>query len=127
MFEQATRMKLRFQTPVGNVSIEDLWDLPLLRGKANLDDIAKSINRKLKESAEESFVVERSSENTELSLMFDIVKHVIKVKLEEKEQAKAASEKKERKERILSILADKEDEELKSKSSDELKSLLEAL
>jgi hypothetical protein len=29
IFEQATRAKIRFSTPVGMLSVEDLWDLPL--------------------------------------------------------------------------------------------------
>ena len=29
MFEQAARLKLRFETSRGLLSVEDLWDLPL--------------------------------------------------------------------------------------------------
>lgn len=127
MFEQASRLKLRFDTPVGSVSTEDLWDLPLLRGKANLDDLAKSLNKLVKESGEESFVVKKSNKNETLELMFEIVKHVISVKLQEKEAAKIKEEAKEKKSLIMSILADKENEELKGKSIDELRALMESL
>lgn len=43
IFEQASREKVRFQTQVGQVSVEDLWELPLSSkaNKPNLDDIAK--------------------------------------------------------------------------------------
>ena len=29
MYEKALRMKLRFETPQGPLTVEDLWDLPL--------------------------------------------------------------------------------------------------
>ena len=58
MFEKATRRKLRFTSAAGLLSTEDLWDLPLTSatGKANLDDIAKALNRRLKDAEEVSFV-----------------------------------------------------------------------
>ena len=129
MFEKASRLKLRFSTALGNATIEDLWDMPLISRKAgaSLDDLAKSLNRSIKDGEEESFVTQKSAANTVLSLKFDIVKHVIKVKLEEAEASEKATEIKAKKEKILSIIADKEDEALKGKSATELKELLSGL
>ena len=46
IFEQASRLKLRFPSPLGTLSTEDLWHLPLTSttGKANLNDIGKALN-----------------------------------------------------------------------------------
>jgi hypothetical protein len=87
MFEQAARLKVRYSTAKGQLTVEDLWDLPLTSttGKANLNDIAKGLNRELKNADDEDFVNRATSTNTELALKFDIVKHIIAVRLAENE------------------------------------------
>lgn len=128
MFEQATRLKLRFNTVRGNVTAEDLWDMPLTHSSGfSLDDLAKSLNKMVKESAEESFVVAKTSENDIIELMFEIVKYVIGKRLEEAKEKENAAEKADKKKKILAILAEKEDDSLKSKSSAALKKMLEEL
>lgn len=128
MFEQASRLKLRFDTDRGNVTTEDLWDLPLTSSSnISLDCIAKGLNKAVNQSEEESFVVKRSTTNTVLELKFDIVKHVISAKLDEIESNKKAGEKKDKREKILNILADKEDSSLKNMSAANLKKMLNDL
>lgn len=131
MFEQATRQKLRFDTPRGQISVEDLWDLPLTSGagKPNLDDIAKAAHRELRSSAEtESFVTPASTAGSELlQLKFDVVKHVIDVRVAERNAAAEAAKRRETKQRILEIVAMKEDESLRGKSLEELKAMAEAM
>jgi hypothetical protein len=126
MFEKASRIKLRFATPAGLISTEDLWDLPLTSkvGAANLDDLAKGLNRKIGDN-EESFVDKPAKTNTTDQLAFDIVKRIIEVRLEEREAAKTARDKAVRKQKILGILADKKDEALKSMDVADLEKLLE--
>ena len=128
LFEEASRLKLRFETERGRISTEDLWDLPLSNNHGlSLDNLAKALNRKLKEESEESFVVPKSKESSILSLQFELVKHVIKVKIEERDAKKEALKKEAKKKRIREILADKEDETLKNLSEDELRKMLDEL
>lgn len=130
LFEKATRMKLRFSTPQGLLPVEDVWDLPLTAPnsrKANLNDMAKSLYRALKEDDEVDFVKKRVEPNEELSLRFAIAKHIIDVRLREQEAAENALKAKEKKARIMEIIAGKEDEELKGKSLDELREVLNSL
>lgn len=127
MFEKATRKKLRFETPVGHLSVEDLWDLPLQGRGANLDDVAKGLYRKLKDYDETSFVTKSKAKDDTLQMKFDIVKHVIDIKLGEAEAADLARVNKEKKQKILSIIASKQDEKLASSSIDELQKLAESL
>ncbi len=128
LFEQASRLKLRFESKRGCISTEDLWDLPLSNDHGlSLDNLAKGLNRKLKEEAEESFVVPKSKESSILSLQFELVKHVIKVKIEEREAKEQALKKEAKKKKIREILADKEEASLKSLSEDELRKMLDEL
>lgn len=129
MFAFATRKKFRFDTCKGQVTVEDLWDLPLTsdNGRPNLDDIAKELYKKMKDESEMSFVKPTSQVNKEFNIIkakFDIVKHIIDVKLAEAEAAKKAKETKARNQRILEIIAQKEDEALASKSKEELLAML---
>ena len=133
MFEKASRMKLRFDTPAGSLPVEDVWDLPLkqpTRGRnnrANLNDLAKSLHRELKNDEDMDFVDDVEKPNTALTLKFEIVKHIIGIRKTELEAAENMRKAKERKSRILEIIAEKEDESLKGKSTDELRALLSEL
>ena len=131
IFEQATRKKLRFETAVGLIAVEDLWDLPLSvsitssqKRKTSLDEVAKELNKAIRESGEQSFVKEVSTVATTLQLQFDIVKHIIDVKLLERKAAAELREHKERQQKLMAIIEEKQDQELKGKSLEELKAEL---
>ena len=117
-FMLATRNKYRFVTCKGQLTVEDLWDLPLTSatGKPNLDDIAKDLYRQLKDGEEISFVhTDDEAEKvkakvTETQITFDIVKYVIDTKLAEAKAAKEAMENKARRQRILELIAKKEED-----------------
>ena len=122
IFEFASRNKLRFPFK-GMISVEDLWDLSL----TNLDSIYKTLNKQVKQSEEESLLITKASVDTELEVQIAIVKHIVSVKLEEKEAAEKASAKKAQKQKIMSIIATKQDEALQNSSIDDLKKMLDEL
>jgi hypothetical protein len=126
MFEKASRLKIRFQSPKGPLLVEDLWDLPLRSdtGKANLDDIARALNKILKSQEDESFVTTSKPVDNVLQLKFDIVKHVIVTRLAENDAASKARENAERKQKILGIIAAKQDEALAKMSVEELSKMV---
>jgi len=126
MFEKATRLKLRFPSQKGFLTVEDLWDLPLT-GKVSLDNIAKQLNKEIKESSEESFVIKKTEKNNILELKFELVKYIIKVKLSEIETAEKAKVLKEKKQKIMELIQEKENESLKSKSLEDLQKMLDDL
>ena len=129
MFEKASRLKLRFNTKNGNLSAEDLWDIPLLttNNALSLDDMAKELNRELKASQEESFVIQKTAGDEIVELKFELVKHVISVKLDEAEEARKAAENQIKKDRILEIIDQKKDEKLLGMSMKDLKKMVREL
>lgn len=128
MFEKASRLRVRFTTPQGAISVEDLWDIPLTSttGKANLNDIAKGLNNKLKND-DEDFVAVKKPSSIYDKLSFDIVKHVIAVRISENEAMAIAKANKDKKQQILSLIASKENEALAGQSLDDLRKLADSL
>ena len=122
IFEYASRNKVRFPFK-GMISVEDLWDLSL----TNLDSIYKTLNKQVKQSEEESLLSTKASVDTELEVQIAIVKHIVSVKLAEREAAEKASAKKAQKQKIMSIIATKQDEALQNSSIDDLKKMLDEL
>lgn len=124
IFEFATRNKLRFPSTVGDLTAEDLWDLPLqtTRRAACLDDIALTLHKRLKDNETVSFVdtetrPDRSADQT----AFDIVLHVIASKKADNKAAADIRDRAVRKQALLSLIAEKEGDALKGLSIDELR------
>ena len=122
MFIKASRKKLRFPYK-GQATVEDLWDLPV----TELDKIYKLLNAEEKRAKEESLLETKSEEDEKLAVKIGIIKYIVAVKLEEKKAAELAKERKEQKQKIMQILANKQDEELKEKSVEELEKMLKEL
>lgn len=125
LYKKASKQKLRFKTQKGNVSVEDLWDIPLTSKKCvSVDDIAKTLNKELKTDQDESFVITTAKRKTVTELKFEIVKDVIKTRLADIKTRENAVLRKASKEKILELIADKENDELRSKSKAELEKMI---
>ena len=129
IFEQATRRAIRFESAKGDLSAEQLWDLPLQsRNQFDLDTVAKTVNRQLNAVTEESFVSVRENPAKEtLSLKLEIVKHIISVKLQEAEEARNRANKASEKEKLLRLLDEKQNEALRALTPEEIQERLKAL
>lgn len=130
LFEKASREKLRFITPRGMMSVEDLWDLPLVTKNPNnpsLNSIAQHLHHQIA-SATPSFVKGAGTAmDPQLQLSLEIVVHVIEVRQAEAEVLANAARRKAEKQKLLEILDQKQDEELKGLSADEIKARIDAL
>ena len=122
MFEIATRTKMRFPFR-GMISVEDLWDLSV----RDLDSVFKTLNAQVKKSQEESLLATKTKEDETLAIQIEIVKRIVKTKLDEAEAAKQSKELKEKKQKIMEIIAAKQDESLHNASVEELQAMLENL
>ena len=129
MFIKASRQKLRFDTKKGQLGIEDLWDLPMTSktGQANLDEIARGLFKQLKNGDDVSFVETAQKSDETVQLKFDIVKHVIDVRLAENAAAASARQSSEKKQLILGIIAQKQNEKLAGASIEELQAMINGL
>ena len=130
IFERASRNKIRFETVRGHIDTESLWELPLTSTSGfDLNTVAKTANKKLKETSEEDFVGDSATNPlvTVFQLQLDIVKYVIADKKQRAEAAKQAAATKARKQRLLEVLDQKTDEELMGKSKEEIMKEIEEL
>lgn len=129
MFELAFREKVRFPTVRGEITLEQVWDLPLQSKTGfDLDSLAKEINSNLKACAEESFVSTKTSPlTTRLQLQLDLVKHVIATKIAENEKTRAAQDRKAERDRLTEILAKKQDAALEELTPEEIQKRIKEL
>lgn len=129
LFERASRAKFRFPSIKGDLSTEQLWDLPLTsKNGFSLDDVAKGINASLKATAEESFVETAANPaRGELAAKLEIVKAVIAYKIAENERRRTAADKAGQKQFLLELLAKKEADAMGELSADEIKARIAAL
>ncbi len=129
LFLQATREKFRFESTKGDLSVEQLWDLPLTsRTGFDLDTVAKAVNANLKASNEESFVnVSNNPAVSRLQAQLEVVKAIIEVKLAQAEATKKRAEKAAERQRLMEVLHSKKDQELQGLSVEEIERRLSQL
>lgn len=129
IFEIASRKKLRFESARGELTTEQLWDLPLqAKNQFDLDNVAKTANANLKAVTEDSFVATNSNPaKADCELRLEIVKHVIAVRLAENKAAAERTAKAEKRQKLLAALAAKEEQAITGMSKEDIEKELAAL
>lgn len=129
MWQELLKAKVRFQTKIGQITLEDLYDLPLISdtGKPDLNSIAQALSTESKTFTEENFVnCKPSGVKEELARKkLEAVKAIIADKQAALQEAADKKAKADQKRLILELISQKEGESLKAKSIDELKAILE--
>ena len=122
MYKQAAKLKLRFLTNKGFVSVEQLFELSM----TDIANAIKAVKKILKTTDDDelAFLESTRTVDVENQLRFNILKDVYLTKKEENEAARTAFENKEFNQKILAIIADKEEDSLKGKSINELKAMI---
>lgn len=125
-FEKATRVKLRFSTESGLLSVEQLWSLKydkLVELETSLTETVEKYGKRSRRQA-----VTRSTEQELDELRLEIVTHILNVKDTEAAAAANAAQAKAHNEKIYDLIKEREDAELRKKVAemplDQLKSLL---
>ena len=129
LFERASREAFRFPSSKGDLTTEQLWQLPLQsKGGFDLDTVAKQINAALKASAEESFVTPTSNAgNNLLQAKLDVVKAVIAYKQSENERRRLAADKAVLRDQLRDALNNAEQQELLKLTPEQLRAKLAEL
>jgi aminopeptidase N len=129
LFQKATRKKFRFPSPKGQLTTEQLWDLPLTsKTGMDLDSIAKTVNAELKLQSETSFVTPNSNPaKTVLTEMLDVLIAIIAVQQAENEARRKAASKQAEKQTLLEALQNAETQALMKLTPEEIKARIAAL
>ena len=130
VYKFAAKNALRFPSHRGDLTVEQLFQLPLKCSTGfDLDTIARAINAQLKSVSEESFVVDVMEDPRKLILTasLDIVKDVIADKRLLVSQSEARVKRAAERKKILDAMAAKSDEKLSQATQEELEKLLTAL
>lgn len=132
IFEEASRMKLRFNTVKGTSSVEDLWTLPITHPSNlfSLDTILTEVKtdiEKLEKNKEEITNKYRGETEFVLHLKLEIVKAVIARKEADEQAILDEKNKKAQLEELDRLIDEKSKSELSNKSIDELKAMREEL
>lgn len=120
---ECIRKKIRFNYK-GLISAEDLFDLNVEDLQSIYRMYAKEYDDLTEYQLDESI---QNEEATDALIKRDIVREVYTVKLAEKMARQNAQEKEETRQEILSIMAEKEKDELKNLSMEELQQKLDSL
>lgn len=117
IFERASRLALRFSTSKGEITTEDLWKLSL----ENLDAMARKIRKEINETSEESLLTSKVQKTSKLQLAYDIIAHIVKVRLEEKDRKEKRQAQQQKLELLQETLMKKEIEKVTSMSEDDIR------
>lgn len=133
IFELASRQKLRIDTVLGQLSVEDLWTLPLRHRSdtmTNLDSLTKDVYLKLQatDGTTQSFVddaaPETNKETAKLELTFEILKRIIEVRKAEEEYRLNERQRKETEQTLLRIKHSRETNKLENLTDEELDAMI---
>lgn len=124
MYKEASKLKLRFNTEKGILTVEQLWDCTRAMLARTIKEYHKIIGKQVGEGDELDFLTEEATTvDPELKLSFDILKDVFLTKKKEAEQARDEEETKQHNAKIDAIIASKQEEQLAGKSIEELEKL----
>ena len=126
MYKRASQLNLKFNTPVGMASLQQLWTVSVNDLKSAVTDAYKVLNKA--NSKELDFLQDfEQAASEEETLTYEILKDVYITRREAAKAKQNERERKEKEQKLLEILAEKKESSLRSKSEEEIKKMLEEL
>ena len=122
IFEKAVRIKLRVESNRGLLTVEDLWDLK----PEELDTMYRKFKKEARDAEEES-LINPVKVDERLNLKIEVLKHIVTVKIAEREAATKRAETNRKKAELLELIKSKENSAMAEKSLDELMDMYNAL
>lgn len=122
IYKKAAQSGLRFTTPKGALSTEQLFHLSETDLSISIKVEKKNITKD--EDNDLDFLVSTTKKDDIAQLRFDILKDVYLTKRDERLAEKERKDKKQHREKILALIEEKKDDSLKSMSVEELEKLL---
>lgn len=121
MYKKASRLKLRFQTSKGQLTVEQLWGLTM----TDLKNVIIGLHKNIKKDEDEdlSFLEKEEVEESEDKLRYDIAVDIYKTKQAEVKESHEAAERRAYNKHIDELIAAKEEESLRGLSIEELRKL----
>lgn len=124
IYKWAARESVRFQSPKGVLSVEDLFRVDL----DILDQVYRSLKMQLRDADGSDSLLDDNSgseEAQDLRLAIELVTDVFKTRKEETELAEKKLKRAKERQKIAEIIAEKEEGDLRSMSIEALKGLLD--
>jgi hypothetical protein len=109
IFEQASRQGLLIPSVIGNITVTDLWELPIRTtrtNKASLENVGNSLLQAQKDMGEASILgsLIANPKQTKLNLQLAIVRHVINVRTAENAAKTSAAATRSQREKLDAII-----------------------
>jgi len=125
MYKRASQLALKFNSSVGVLNVERLWELKLTQLSTMIKEVKKELKGEEEKDEELSFLnagnVQTESVN---QLRFNILKDVFLTKKAEVEAIVNKQKNAEHNKTIMELIAAKQGEELKSKTIAELEAMI---
>lgn len=122
MYKKAIRDKVRVITPLGKLSVEQLYDLKLTQLRDVVVDLRNASMKN--QSLDDLDFLDKPVVTEETQFLFELVKDIYVTKKAEQDALKNEASVKEHNQKIMALISQKEESELANKSLDDLKSML---
>lgn len=127
LFARATKEQLRFTSEKGNLSVEQVWTLPLTGKSVSLQSVANTVLEEIAATHDNSFIKTTNTGGSKNKLRMDILCFIRDTKLDEAKARTESAANRQLKIKLLKAKDRKDDESIDNMSKEELDDALAKL